>query len=92
MGFFSVKAIALLSSYYGKSNLRVLYVFGKEKNKKQNQTKKPTKKKKTQIQKARSNQTKMKLMLPLHVPLIKLICSDLAFSNCQQVQVKTLVI
>ena len=42
MGFFSVKAIALLSSYYGKSNLRVLYVFGKEKNKKQNQTKKPT--------------------------------------------------
>ena len=39
MGFFSVKAIALLSSYYGKSNLRVLYVFG---NKKQNQTKKPT--------------------------------------------------
>lgn len=47
MGFFSVKAIALLSSYYGKSNLRVLYVFGKEKNKKQNQTKKPTKKKNT---------------------------------------------
>lgn len=39
MGFFSVKAIALLSSYYRKSNLRVLYVFGKEKNKKQNKTK-----------------------------------------------------
>lgn len=32
MGFFSIKAVFLLSSYYGKSNLRVPYVFwGKKK-------------------------------------------------------------